>query len=232
MDMNLFSFSALWSSGVLAFIALFAPINPVGTAMIVNPFFGDLDMQSRRVAVRKVVFYCLILSVIVMLSGEAILRLFGIEFSVIRMGGGLLLCGIAWRMLFATQPQGQLKHDVTKTDVNSMEETAMLNQVSQNLFYPVAFPFTLGPGAIAVLISLSVQGEKPTLSSYVFHMLAVFSAVCAILAVVYFSFVYTKVLVLRLGQSGAQVLNRISAFLVFCVGLQMVVTGIHQAFHL
>lgn len=45
-------------------------------------------------------------------------------------------------------------------------------------------------------------------------------------ALVYVSYAYTSTLLRRLGPRGEQVINRLSAFLVFCVGLQIASTGL------
>lgn len=227
MDLTYFSLELLWKSGVLAFIALFAPVNPVGMSMVVNPFFDGLNMAQRRVAARKVAIYCFFLGLVVIVSGDALLRLFGIQFAVIRMGGGLLLCGIAWRILFGSGEQDNNKRNAAAAA--QADARQVLLRVSDKLFYPVAFPFTMGPGTIAVLISLTVRPKSFDLGAYFGHMLAVTSAVFAMMVLVYFCYAYTEVLIDRLGKNGAQVLNRISAFLVFCIGLQMVVTGVTEA---
>jgi multiple antibiotic resistance protein len=52
--------------------------------------------------------------------------------------------------------------------------------------------------------------------------------------VIYLSYAFTPTLLKRLGQRGEQIVNRLSAFLVFCVGLQIAVEGITrliQGFH-
>ena len=48
---------------------------------------------------------------------------------------------------------------------------------------------------------------------------------------VYVSYAYTPALLKRLGSRGEQVVNGLSAFLVFCVGIQIGFDGLIQLLH-
>ena len=55
---------------VAGIIALFAPVNPIGTALVVNPFFEHLEDKDRRRAASKVTLYCMALCLTVLLVGS------------------------------------------------------------------------------------------------------------------------------------------------------------------
>jgi multiple antibiotic resistance protein len=45
---------------------------------------------------------------------------------------------------------------------------------------------------------------------------------------IYWSYAFTPAILRRLGKDGQQIVNRLSAFLVFCVGLQIAWEGIRH----
>ena len=42
----------------IGFLSLFPAVNPVGSAFIVDPLLGGLNMQERKRAAKKVALYC------------------------------------------------------------------------------------------------------------------------------------------------------------------------------
>ena len=55
---------------------------------------------------------------------------------------------------------------------------------------------------------------------------ALFLAILLICLVIYICYANTPRLIQRLGPRGEQIVNRISAFLVFCIGMQIAWSGI------
>jgi multiple antibiotic resistance protein len=45
---------------------------------------------------------------------------------------------------------------------------------------------------------------------------------------IYFCYAFTPTILGKLGARGEQIVNRLSAFLVFCVGLQIAATGLQH----
>ena len=205
---------------VSGIIALFAPVNPVGTALVVNPMLGGLDQTGRHRAASKVTLYCLALCLTVILIGSWFFKLFGISLPVVQLAGGILICRMGWQML-AT--------DDSPLDAKAVPDPGLaVDELEDRLFYPIAFPMTTGPGTIAVLLTLSASGHASHESTYLANLAALVVAVLVTCFMVYLSLAYTHGFLKHLGPRGGMVLNRLSAFLVFCVGLQIATEGIQN----
>ncbi|MGA2030256.1 MAG: MarC family protein, partial [Verrucomicrobiota bacterium] len=53
-------------------------------------------------------------------------------------------------------------------------------------------------------------------------------AIAIMSVLIYICYAFTPAVLGRLGARGEQIVNRLSAFLVFCVGLQIAATGLRQ----
>ena len=204
---------------VAGIIALFAPVNPVGTALVVNPFFDHLDTRDRHRAASKVTLYCMILCLTVLLVGSWFFKLFGISLPVVQLAGGIVICHMGWLLLGS-------ESDSASDSGNSQAVAHSIDDLEDRLFYPIAFPMTTGPGTIAVLLTLSANAHATRESSYFANIGALMLAVLVTGLMVYICFAYAPAFLKRIGPKGGMVLNRISAFLVFCVGLQIATDGI------
>lgn len=201
---------------VAGIIALFAPVNPVGTALVVNPFFEHLDEKERHRAASKVTTYSLMLCLAVLLVGSWFFKLFGISLPVVQLAGGIVICHMGWQLLGS---------DNRALDAAAAPAPAPAD-LDDRLFYPIAFPMTTGPGTIAVLLTLSANAHATRGSSYFANLGALVVALLITCLMVYICFAYAPEFLKRVGPKGGMVLNRISAFLVFCVGLQIATDGI------
>ena len=205
---------------VAGIIALFAPVNPVGTALVVNPFFEHLADKERHRAASKVTTYCLILCLTVVFAGSWFFKLFGISLPVVQLAGGIVICHMGWLLLGS---------DNSAADSSATQNAAHgTSDLEDKLFYPIAFPMTTGPGTIAVLLTLSANAHATRESTYLANLGALVVAVLITGLMVYLSLAYTPAFLKRIGPRGGMVLNRISAFLVFCVGLQIATDGIQN----
>ncbi|MBS1764615.1 MAG: MarC family protein [Bacteroidetes bacterium] len=218
MNENLHSFLHLL---FLSTVALFPVINPVGSAFIVSPYMDGLDKAAKRTAVKKIVLYVFILCSIVLFAGHWILELFGISIPVIQLAGGIMICKIGWDSL--TTGSGESVEDAVKE--NTASGTGLDNLRNQ-LFYPLTFPITAGAGVISVLFTLGAHSENASTVSYLINTAAILTAITIMCILIYVFYLKTKTILQYLGSHTETYINRIMAFLIFCVGLQIAVTGI------
>ena len=95
-------------------------------------------------------------------------------------------------------------------------------------FFPLTVPFTAGPGTIAVAIALSAS--RPTDALDLLPYFAGGSLAAAAVAVtVGLCYAAADRVVALLGPAGARVLTRLTAFLLLCIGVQIVLTGVREA---
>ncbi len=201
-------------------IALFPVVNPIGSAFIVNPFLSNLPQTEKRKAVTKITLYAFSLCTIAFFVGHWILELFGITIPIVQLAGGIMICKIGWDLLSPGKKDEKASHE---TDLN---EHSSYSDVKDNLFYPITFPITTGAGSLSVLFTLSAHSADKQFNLYLINTAAILLAIILMCVLIYFFFLNTKKIIRVIGPDGEKILNRIIAFLIFCVGLQIAVTGI------
>ena len=190
----------------VGFVALFPPVNPIGTALIVNPMLHGLSPAERKKAAWKIAFYCFLICFIATIIGSWIFKLFSISLPVVQLAGGILICKMGWHFLSDDAP----------TDIKEKGDLPNSHEdIDEKLFYPLAFPLTTGAGTISVLLTLSAHGHDNNLSKHLFNLSAIMTAIVLMCILIYISYAFTPMLIKRLGTRGEQIVNRLSAFLVF-----------------
>jgi multiple antibiotic resistance protein len=193
----------------IGFVALFPPVNPIGTALIMDPLLDHLTRAQRIIAAKKIAIYSFMICAVATVIGSWIFKLFGISIPVVQIAGGILICKMGWQLLSSNndvKPKEETKSPDTDTDMAS---------VNKILFYPLSFPMTTGAGTISVLLTLSAHGNAKKISVYFINLGALIFAVLLMAVVIFLSYAYTPILIKKLGEKGGQIVNRLSAFLVF-----------------
>lgn len=202
---------------LLAFPALFSIINPVGGAFIFLAATRGMSQEERTRLARRVATYSFYLLNASMLIGVFVLRLFGISIPVLRVAGGIVIALSAWKMLDAGEDAGERGAAV---------EEAGERDESRMAFYPLTMPVTTGPGTIAVAIALATgsSGER-NLPAFVVQACLTTILICILIYVLYKS---SSRISRALGATGTAIISRLSAFLLFCIGIQVLWTGIAE----
>ncbi len=209
----------------LGFIALFPVVNPIGTALMVDPYFSGLSRKERVSAVRKISFYALGICVITLLVGHWILELFGLSVPIVQLGGGIMICKIGWEFLTSDKSNEKSGAVPEGSDGDDMA------QLESKLFYPITFPITTGAGTIAVLFTLSAHVQEKTFSGYMLNNAALLISILGICILIFIFYVNAGRLIKYMGSHNEKIVNRLMAFLIFCVGLQIAVGGITGLIH-
>lgn len=204
----------------LGFIALFPVVNPIGTALMIDPYFTGLSRKERASAARKIAIYALGICVVTLFTGHWILELFGLSVPIIQLAGGIMICKIGWEFL-TTDKSNDSPEPVA--DDSEEEEFARLES---KLFYPITFPITTGAGTIAVLFTLSAQVQDKTFSAYLLNSGGLLISIVGICILIFVFYMNAGRLIKYMGSRNEKIVNRLMAFLIFCVGLQIAVGGI------
>lgn len=202
----------------VGFLSLFPAVNPIGTAFIIDPLLMGLSMPERRKAAKKITFYCFLICIVSLLAGTWILKLFSISIPVVQMAGGIMICRMGWMLLNSD--------DGIKGKKETAQPERKAGDFENILFYPLAFPMSTGAGTISVLLTLSAHAEEKELPLHLMNLGALAISIVLICMVIYICYANTPRLIKRLGPRGEQIVNRISAFLVFCIGMQIFASGI------
>ena len=192
-------------------------INPLSTAPIFAATVGaDQDLArklARQVAINS--WFVVFVSVAI---GTYVLELFGISLPVVRLGGGLLVASTAWRML--SSADGDEVHEAVAEKAIEMSHAEIVGRS----FFPITFPLTTGPGTIAASIALGAQiPATPVL--YVAGTVAAGAGALLVSFVLYLVLKNSAVVIRRLGEVGMLVMTRLMAFILLCIGIQIMWTG-------
>ncbi|OQY92037.1 MAG: multiple antibiotic resistance (MarC)-like protein [Sphingobacteriales bacterium UTBCD1] len=205
----------------ISMIALFPVINPFGSALIVNPYLSQLTDVEEKAAVKKITLYAFSICVVTLFAGHWILELFGLTIPVIQIAGGIMICKMGWEALSAN-----VNKQNAEKNVGQVSESNSESDINDMLFYPLTFPVTTGAGTMAVLFTLSAHSADAHWEKYLVNTAAILLAIIIMCLLVYAFYGNTKKISKRLGTNGQTIANRIIAFLIFCVGLQIAITGI------
>jgi multiple antibiotic resistance protein len=202
-------------------IALFPVVNPIGSAFIVSPYFSDLSDSEKRLAVRKITLYAFCICTVSLFIGHWILELFGISIPIIQLAGGIMICKMGWEFMTSDKSDGG-----TMPSTGEQIKHSGYQNIENKLFYPITFPVTTGPGTISVLFTLSADSAMAGVGNYYINTGAILLAIIIMCILIYIFYLNTKIIIHYLGTNGELIFNRIIAFLIFCVGLQIAVNGI------
>jgi multiple antibiotic resistance protein len=206
---------------LLVYAALLPIVNPLGMA----PIFAEMTLgyseAVRRTVALRVAINGVALLVASLFVGGYILQFFGISLAAVQVGGGLLVTMAGWNIL---SKSGDLKDKQLESPPNSQEIFSLA-------FYPLTMPLTVGPGSIAVALTLGSNLHEEA------HLQLIVSALAAVLGIVgigvtiFLCYWFSEGLQRLLGPTGTSILIRLSAFIVVCIGIQIVFNGLEDFYH-
>lgn len=198
-------------------VTLLPIINPLSTAPVFVATVASDHTLAVRVA-RQVAINSWFVIVASMLIGTYVLAIFGISLPVVRIGGGLLVASTAWRLLHHA--------DDDEVHARAAQETCEMNraEVIRRSFFPITFPLTTGPGTIAASIALGAQNPT-TPMPYVAGALVAAAGAAVVSIVLYLIFRNSTAVVRWLGDVGMLVMTRLMAFVLLCIGIEIMWYG-------
>jgi membrane protein, MarC family len=206
--------NSLLNAFVLTYAALFPIINPVGNAPIILSMTRTRTEHERSVLARNVAIASFFLLVASLLVGSHVLVFFGISLPVVRIGGGLVVTAFGWRMLNSGVSADGRAHAASNPDE------------PLDSFYPYTMPLTVGPGSMSVAITLGSQRPAyDKLSDLMQTAGGAFAGIIAISITIFLCYRFAERTVHRLGPSGTNVLVRLMAFILLCIGIQIIWHG-------
>ena len=208
---------ALGKSFLFVFAALLPILNPAATAPIFLGLTEGASTGTRALLARRIARNMFGLMLGSMLVGSYVLSFFGISLPIVRVGGGLILAATAWRLLTATH--------ATVDSRTELAESFTPEMARRQAFYPLTFPISCGPGSIAaaITVGVSLQDDRALLSFA--RMGGGVLALMAVGVLLYLAFRYAQRLLRPLGEAGTVIFLRLSAFILLCLGVQIVWDG-------
>lgn len=215
--MTLDLLAALGKGFLFVLAALLPILNPAATAPIFLGLTEGASAPTRAMLARRIARNMFWLMLGAMLVGVYVLEIFGISLPIVRVGGGLIVAATAWRMLTAAQPGSDHR--------NQLSEAYTPEMARRQAFYPLTFPISCGPGSIAAAITVGVSLADTRLSLSLARTGGAVLALLAIGVLMYLAYRYAQQLLKPLGEAGTVIFLRLSAFILLCLGVQIVWDG-------
>jgi multiple antibiotic resistance protein len=216
--------NAVASAFLLTFAGLFPIVNPLEAAPFFLGLTAGLPGAERRVLARKAAVNGFLLLLGSMALGPWLLEVFGIELPVVRIAGGLVVAALGWKLL--TQEQWS-------DHAGAGLQGGPGRKVGS--FYPLTMPLTVGPGSMSVAITIGSRKPAgiPRLSDLAEHASGAVLGVVAIALTIYLAYRFAGKIGRLLGETGLEVMVRLSAFILMCIGIEIIwngystLTGVH-----
>lgn len=206
------------SAFLLGFPALFSIVNPLTGAFIFFEFAETRQIQRREHLAALVAFYSLCVLIVSIWAGSYILSFFGITLAALRLAGGVVVAANAWFLLSA--PGQREEHKQQQIDLAGQDGEDIA-------FFPLTIPFTAGPGTISVAITLGA--ERPHLwGGAAEFLLGLTAAAAAVAALIWIFYLLSGEVDRFLGHSGRRIVTRLFAFLLLCIGVQIMISGLQE----
>ncbi|WP_395065720.1 MarC family protein [Paraburkholderia silvatlantica] len=208
---------SLISDILFGFIGLISIINPFSGAFVFLDRTATLTDEERRVLAKRVAVNAFFVLVAAFFVGTPILHFFGISMEALRIGGGLAVAVAGWQMLNAPEPE--------PPSVDLPPRPVSPSSAAGKVFFPLTIPLTTGPGSIATAIALNAN-RTHKLSAWVLSSVASLVISLLVMLVIYYVYSRSARLSQYLGVEGTRVAMRVSSFLLLCIGVQIILTGL------
>lgn len=199
----------LWS----AFVTLLVTIGPIETAAVFASLTGGVHKENRiNLAVRAVIIAGLML-LLFALAGNLFLNLLHVSLPAFQVAGGILLFLQALTLTFS------------KSGLSSISEGEEIEakRPGDIAVFPLAFPLVAGPGSLAAIVLLMGRNETWVDGAAIILVLAI----CLGLTLI--AMIGAERLTHLLGETGADVVGRISGVLLAALAVQYVFDGLKHA---
>ncbi len=193
------------------FTTLLAVVNPLEALPVFLNLSGSLDKPARRKLALRACVYTLILIVSFLLFGTFILDIFGVNLSMVRTVGGIILIKIGFDLFMPSQKGGI-------TDVGSSGTGD-----SDPAFVPMAMPIMFGPGVLATVLGMT--SLKSSTEEW-FSILMIGLAAILCMAAMYLTLTSADGIVKRIGKKGIDAATRITGFFVATMGMGLIFHGL------
>ena len=196
-----------------ALVSLIVITNPPTKIPLFVSLTVGMTREQRHQQANWAAIYSILGMLVSLIAGNQLLTFFGISYSAMRIAGGLVVAMIGYQMLFG----GQSPNNAPMVRRNKEDYS----------FFPIAMPGIAGPGTIAVVIGFSTEiAEISTKTEMVsaFVMTALAIAVTSFIA--WLTLRSSEYCSEHLGPSGMAVLGKLMGFILICIGVQFVGSGI------
>ena len=210
--------SAFVRASLLIVGALFPIVDSPDNIPIFLTLTTGLSTESRAVLARKIGVNSFGILIVSVLIGTHILTFFGISLPVVQVGGGFIVTAVGWKLLNLPDDDGKAPES------KPLKDAYLTAYLARRAFYPLTMPLTVGPGSISIAIAV---GASQALRGQAYWILPVAAFLgCAVIAgTFYLMYRFAEPIGRFVGDTTMSVIVRLSAFILVCIGVQIVWNG-------
>ncbi len=212
----------------VTYMALFQVVNPIGSGIMFLSLTPQASNAFRRKLAFKVALNATTVLLITLLAGIYVLRLFGITIPIVQIFGGMLIIAMAWRSI------NNDDHTSAEGDKKNILDSSLASEASymDQAFYPLTFPFVVGPGTIAVTLTISAESITHSPGNDILQYMGAGVSILLIAATIYLCFTSAPYMMNKLSVQVRRVVMKLLAFILLCIGGQIVFNGFSSWLHL
>jgi len=199
----------LWS----AFVTLLVTIGPVDTAAVFTSLTKGVHHANRKSLAARAVLAAGAMLLIFAAAGNLLLELLRVSLPAFQIAGGVLLFLQALTLSFS-------KSGLSSISEGEQREAQRPGDIA---VFPLAFPLIAGPGSLSAVVLL--MGRVGSLA----HALAIILLLLLCLTLTFVAMIASERLARWLGETGTDVIGRISGVLLAALAVQFVLDGLRQA---
>jgi multiple antibiotic resistance protein len=207
-------------SFLFALATLLPFLNPPAVAPIFWTLTEGASGSTRLALAKRVALNVGVMLTIAMVAGNVLLSFFGLSLAIVRVGGGVLVIASAWRLVNSP--------DAGAERAARMAESFTPEMARARAFYPLTFPISCGPGSIAAAITVGASLRE---EDHIISLVKLAGSLPGILVTsltLYVCLRFAAQFLYKLGENGTTVFMRLSAFVMLCLGVQIVWDGAHE----
>ena len=197
-----------------SFVTLFITIGPVETGVLFAGLTSGVHHKERRSLALRSVSIAGLMLIVFAAGGNFVLSLLHISLPAFRVAGGTLLFLQALTLTFSSPGLSSI-NEGERRDAEKPGDIAV---------FPLAFPLIASPGALSAVVLLAGRVEGWPGEASIIAM----TVLCLIIT--YVAMRAADALVRLLGETGADVVGRISGILLAGLAVQFIFDGLRSGF--
>jgi len=193
------------------FTTLLAVVNPLEALPVFLSLSQGKDVKDLRKLAFRSCLYALILIVSFLVFGTFILKIFGVNLSMVRIVGGIILMKIGFDLFMPGKPGEGITNP---TAGGGSADPA---------FVPLAMPIMFGPGVLATVLGMA---SIKSAGNELFTIFVIAGAAIACMLVIFLTLAYAQKIIRRIGEKGVDAATRIVGFFVASMGMGLIFHGL------
>ena len=203
---------------VSTFVIYFVVVDPIGTAPVFITITENLSRNLRIKVALEGSFFAFLIMLFFAFFGMLLLTYLGISLNAFKIGGGIILLGIALEMLSSR------RQDRKKSEIDRQMEGYPKSDASNLAIYPLAMPLLAGPACITSIMIVSADyGDSYSM------LITAYSALAAVMIVTALILGIVAVGHSYIDERITSIISRVTAIILAALAVQYIIDGIRSA---